>query len=212
MKPLVQICGITSMDDAALCSSLGADALGFVNVEGRSRYLSLDHIKKAVGKVGEEVTSTLITFSRDVQEIIRCGTYTKVDALQVYGVDHDAIGEIQEAGFEVISTILVDPETGLPKVGKDEFKRFANSADLVLLEPVNEGKIGGLGHDYDYSVLRPLLEHEGRFGVAGGLSPDNVHQALKLNPYAVHVSSGVESVKGRKDSIKVKEFIKKVKT
>ncbi len=211
MKPLVQICGITSLDDAVMCSTLGADALGFVNVEGRSRSLSLDEIKDIVEKIGQRAANTLITFSDDVEEIIHYGDHTGVDALQVYGVEHEAIPRIQEAGFTVISTVLFDPKTGVPKVGKDEFRSHVDSADLVLLEPYNGGKIGGGGHNYDYSVLGPVLRHEGRFGVAGGLSPDNVHQALKLHPHAVHVSSGVESVKGRKDGTKVKEFIDEVK-
>jgi phosphoribosylanthranilate isomerase len=103
-------------------------------------------------------------------------------------------------------------ETGQLEIAIDELMKFAQFCDVILFEPSLRGKTGGMGLNYDYEkIISPYLQYCKRFSIAGGLKSDNLPEALKLNPYAVHVSSGVESEVGKKDREKVKEFIRRCK-
>ncbi|MFO7793153.1 MAG: phosphoribosylanthranilate isomerase [Candidatus Saliniplasma sp.] len=212
MTPDVQVCGITSKSDASMCGELGVDAVGFVNVDNRTRSISLDSIRSIVQDLKPGIVSTLITFSDDVEQIIRDGRYVNVNRLQLYSVNPEEIVKIKKAGFEVIRPISIDVGNGGMEMDLDEVKSLSKASDMILFEPSIEGETGGTGVTFDYSeILSPLIEYTERFGIAGGLSPQNVHQALKLEPHAVHVSSGVESLKGKKDRKKVKDFVENVR-
>lgn len=212
MITVVQVCGITSKSDAAMCGSMGVDAVGFVNVDDRKRSISIDSIRSIVQDLKPDISSTLITFSDDVEQIIQDGRYANVDRLQLYSVDPEDIVKIKRAGFEVIRPVSIDVKEGSTRIDLDEIKSISEASDMVLFEPSIGGETGGTGVTFDHSeISSPVLEDIERFGIAGGLSPQNVHQALELRPYAVHVSSGVESKKGVKDRRKVKDFVENVR-
>lgn len=205
----VQICGVTSLDDAITCERIGTDAIGFVNVEGRRRSLSLEEIRDIIASLGPLVSSSLIAFPKNADEIIRNASYVNADIVQIYTLNVSKIEKIREQGFKVVRSVSVDIDNGI-EFSIEELKDFSHVCDVILFEPSKHGKTGGIGLEYDYKkLLSPYLNYCKRFNIAGGLTPGNVNKALLLKPYAVHVSSGVESIFGIKDQRKVEEFIRR---
>ncbi|MDP6627461.1 MAG: phosphoribosylanthranilate isomerase [Methanopyri archaeon] len=206
----VQVCGVRSLEDALMCEAAGVDAIGFVSVEGRKRNVPLERIKNIIGRLGPSVDSTLIGFPRTPQEFIEKGRSVGADVLQVYTLTAAEIGMLKESGFTVVRAVGIDSTTGRLELTVDQLKEMVAACDFVLFEPRTGGNIGGMGVKVDYvSILTPYIIHCRRFSIAGGLTPDNVQEALKLGPYAVDVSSGVESDNGRKDPDKVRRFVKR---
>lgn len=207
----VQICGVTSMEDALMCEEMGADAIGFVSVESRRRNVQIEKIKGILEQLGPFTTKSLIGFPENSEEFIEKARYVNADMVQLYTLNVAEIEKIKQQGFGVIRAVHIDRETGQLEMDINEFAEFARVCDVILFEPSLRGRKGGIGLKYDYEKITPYVHYCKRFSIAGGLAHDNVQEALKLNPYAVHVSSGIESEIGKKDGEKVKAFIKRCK-
>ncbi len=207
----VQICGVTSMEDALICEEAGADAIGFVSVEGRRRNVQIEKIKDIIEQLGPFTTKSLIGFPESSEEFIEKARYVNADMVQLYTLNVAEVEKIKQQGFGVIRAVHIDVKKGKIEMDLDEFMEFTQVCDVILFEASLHGKTGGMGLKYDYRNIMPYLQYCKRFNIAGGLHPDNVQEALKLNPYAVHVSSGVESEGGRKDKEKVEAFMKRCK-
>ena len=192
----VKICGIMTADDAAICESLGADALGFVHFPGRKRSIPIDAIKEIAPTLGPMLTKVLVCAPRTSSEAIEMGTRSGVDAIQLYTLDVNSALRIKAQGFRVIRAFA--PQN-------TAVAQFKNVADAILFD----GSVPGSGQAYDYSTI-PIKCHK-RVIIAGGLTVNNLHIAKALNPYALDVSSGVEQTTGKKDPKLVSEFIQRCK-
>lgn len=192
----VKICGITSIEDAKMCEDEGADALGFVHFPGRTRSLPLSKIAEIMDSVGPMTTRVLVCDPKSVQEASEFSRITGADALQVYSLPPRMLQEFRDLGGTVIRA--VEP-------AKDAATFFAGCADALLFETGRPGT----GTSYDYSKV-PTECHP-RSIIAGGLRIDNLSRAKEKKPYALDVSSGVESEVGRKDQRLVSEFIRRCK-
>jgi len=96
----------------------------------------------------------------------------------------------------------------------DEVLEVAKVSDAILMDSCLPGKYGGTGETHDWKLSRRVRDaiHPKPFVLAGGLTPENVEEAIRMvKPYAVDVSSGVESHPGIKDECKVFEFTKRAK-
>jgi len=193
----VKICGITNLDDACRCEELGADALGFVHVPGRSRSIALEHIAGICSSLGPMVTKVLVCAPESPGEALRMVSSAGTDAVQLYSLEPEDLGEIRKQGVRVIRAVPPD---------RSEAKRYAPSADALLFER----GVPGTGESYDYS-LAPL-DCCRRSIIAGGLTLQNLDRAKALRPYAVDVSSGVERADGKKDPHMVEEFVRRSKS
>ncbi len=208
----VQVCGVRTVEDAIICENAGVDSLGFVNVEGRKRSVSLDKIKEMVENIGPMILSTLIAFPNNSDEIIKKATFTEVDAVQTYTLDIEELEKIKDQGFRVYKAVEINIKTGNLKIPVEDLSSFGEASDMIIFEPSFNDIVGGLGLQYNYEkTLTPYINYCKRFGIAGGLTPKNVVEALKIKPYSVDVSSGVELKLGIKSEEKVIEFIKRCK-
>lgn len=192
----VKICGITNAEDALLCESLGADALGFVHYPDRRRSLSIESIAEIASMLGPMLTKVLVCAPTTADEAIDIGVRAGVDAIQLYSLTADDILKIKNQGFKVIRAV--------GPMGQDA-RMFFDVADAILFDSRNPGT----GQTYDYSSIS--INGLKRFIIAGGLTIDNLHLAKALNPYALDVSSGVERIYGKKDPDLVAEFIRRCK-
>ena len=192
----VKICGITSLYDAATCEELGADALGFVHYPGRRRSLTLNEIGGMTSSLGPMTTKVVVCEPKDAQEAIDFSERSGADAVQTYSLDPDSLDEVRRSGVKVIRAVSIE---------RAEAETYAQHADALVFEH----GVPGTGSTYDYSKIP--LDCCDRAIIAGGLTIDNITAAKALNPYAVDVSSGVESANGRKDPQLVKEFIRRAK-
>lgn len=188
----VKICGITDPEDASMCEDLGADALGFVHVEGRGRSRSLDEISEMCSSVGPMTTTVIVSMPGTVADAERIFAASGADMIQLHSLGPDDIDLLRCEGVPVIRAVRPDIA---------EAMMFADHADALLFE---DGA-PGTGSGYDYSRV-PVDAHR-RCIIAGGLNIRNVDTALSMAPYALDVSSGVEREAGRKDQELVREFI-----
>ncbi|UCE92227.1 MAG: phosphoribosylanthranilate isomerase [Methanobacteriota archaeon] len=192
----VKICGITSVYDATLCEEMGADAVGFVHYPGRRRSLALDEIARIASSLGPMTTKVIVCAPGDAQEAIDLSERGGVDVIQTYSLDPEALDNVRGSGLKVIRAVSIE---------RADAEAFAPHADALVFE---QG-IPGTGASYDYSGVP--VDCCDRAIIAGGLTVDNVGEAKALKPYAVDVSSGVESANGRKDPELVTEFIRRAK-
>lgn len=209
MNKLVKICGLSSPEtlDAALAA--GADMVGFVRFPKSPRHVSLDlgHRLSLQAK-GRAQRVLLLVDPRD-EEIAQAVEAIHPELIQLHGGESPArVAEIRAmTGRPVMKALGIADASDLIALGS-----YAGGADHILLDakpPRMPGSLpGGNGLSFDWRLLNGL-DPGLSFMLSGGLSPDNVGEAIRLTQAgAVDVSSGVESEPGIKDPVKIEAFIK----
>lgn len=198
--PRVKICGITNSDDALFCAFSGADALGFVFADSK-RKVEPEKVREIVELLPPFVTSVGVFMDQSIDFVIKAASVSKINVIQLHG-DEDA-DFIEKLGMPVIKRI---------KIFGSHTKDYAlNTAAGIkvcgyILDPG-----AGQGIHFNWENFRNIPINK-RIIIAGGLTPDNVREAVKIiRPYGVDVSSGVEKSPGIKDHKKIKKFITEVK-
>lgn len=211
-KVKVKICGITREEDLAIAVAAGADAVGFiVNVDSSPRNLTLEKAENLIRKVPIFVDSVAVTVVNDINLLTKIYEKLKPDVLQIHGENLSDASIIRE---KIRDTHLIKAlHMKTDNVIKDAMEA-SKSFNAILLDSYVPGKYGGTGvvHDLEMSKqVKQAIEPKPLI-LAGGLTPENVKDAIQIvQPYAVDVSTGVESRLGIKDSRKVFEFIKNAK-
>ena len=211
MSVRTKICGITRIEDLEAAVTAGADAVGFiVGVPSSTRNLSLERAARLVGQIPVFTSSVLVMVPSDLDDLTEAYEMIRPDSLQVHGDGVPGVVEIREAIPEatLIKGIRSEPE---------EASRAAEEAsgfDAVLLDTFSPGRHGGTGMTHDWRISEKIRRNLGprRLILAGGLNPSNVQEAIRtVRPYAVDVSTGVESSPGVKDHGKIASFIENVR-
>lgn len=200
--PRVKICGITSLDDALQAVHCGADALGFVFFSKSPRCLEPERARSIIDELPPFVTCVGLFVNEQRERIVQVAEHCGLDALQLHGDEspQDCCG----LNRRVIKALRVRDRQSLSAHGE-----FAVSA--LLLDAYVPGAYGGTGQAFDWSLAAELARQRSLI-LAGGLTPENVAEAVAtVRPYAVDVSSGVESSPGCKDHQKVADFIRNAK-
>lgn len=199
MRVRVKICGITSVEDALLAVDAGADAIGFIFAPS-PRQVSPETAAEISRRLPPFVTRVGVVVDQDAAAILE---QCSLDAVQFHGSESpDEMRRVR--GARRIRAVRVKTEADL--AGLEE---YAPVADAFLLDTFVEGTPGGTGHSFDWSVAASERARSRPLILAGGLTPENVAEAVRrVMPYAVDVSSGVEREPGKKDAGKVAEFIR----
>ena len=206
---VVKICGITNADDALTAARLGAHALGFIFVEGTPRYLEPERAAKIIAELPPFITRVGVFAQRPADEIARIAEFCRLDVLQLHidslSEDYSKYGERR-----IIKVCRVKDEDGLGQALSSQ-ERESPQIGAYLLDTYSKDKLGGTGKTFDWSLAlkaKSLVGPDFPIILSGGLSPDNVAQAIKkVEPYAVDVGSGVEERPGKKNHDKLKSFI-----
>jgi len=196
----VKICGICDLETALGAAEAGADALGFVFAPSR-RMLSPDKAREIIKRLPPFISRVGVFVNLPAAEVEQIAGYTGLDTVQLHG---DESPEYCKAinGYKVIKSFSVSGEHNLERAGLYE-------VDGYLLDTAAQGLRGGTGIAFDWRLAAGFSA--GPLMLAGGLSPENVRQAINMvRPYAVDVSSGVET-EGQKDINKIKDFVRRVK-
>jgi phosphoribosylanthranilate isomerase len=202
--PLIKICGITRMDDALAAVDAGADFIGLVFADGSRRRLELDDAAKIVQAAKRRSTSVRVVgvFRNAPLGTIRLVvSYASLDLVQLHGEEEDAM--MRELATPSIKAIRVERDV-------PDDSPFISAA-WILYDSFSTAAGGGTGRTFDWSLLqkRPAGKP---FFLAGGLTPENVAEAIDLTaPDAIDVSSGVESAPGIKDLHKLQRLFKAVR-
>lgn len=199
-----KICGITRIEDALVAADAGADAIGLVFYAPSPRAVSVQQARQIIAALPPFVTTVGLFVNATRCEIGEILDAVPLDTLQFHGDETPA--ECEGHGRPWYKALRV-------KAGEDivaQAKRFAG-ASAILLDTFVAGIPGGTGEVFDWSLIpegmpKPLI-------LAGGLSADNVQQAIaQVHPFAVDISGGVERDKGIKDALAVRTFVERVRS
>ena len=197
----VKICGLTRDEDVKAAVTAGADVLGFVFTDSPRR-ISIDTAIRLSGYVPAGVLRVGLFLDQDRSEIDRVLDSVALDILQFHGCETEQ--QCNVFNLPWLKAVAMD-NAGSAKLAETEYP----GALGLLLDSHTAGKRGGSGKVFDWSLSAPLAKP---VWLAGGLDTENVAQAIRtVRPYAVDVSSGVESAPGIKDSARISNFIKAVR-
>ncbi len=196
----VKICGITNPGDARAAVEAGADALGFMFYEPSPRNVSLETaaniirgLPPLVAKVGVFVNAAAPFIRQAIRE---CG----IDTLQFHGEEPPEFCR-QFAPLKRYKAFRIADQASLKALPQFD-------TDAWLLDSYVPAKPGGTGAPFNWDLAVEAKQLGRPIILAGGLTPENVAEAVRrVGPYAVDVSSGVESAPGRKDARKMRDFI-----
>lgn len=198
----VKICGITSVEDALSACDAGADGLGFVFWRKSPRFIDTERAKAIVCSLPPFIKVVGVFVDEEMDIILETIGKVGLDAVQLHGSEPPEF--CRGINMSIIKTFRVKDE-GIT----EELSMYHVSA--YLLDTYREGIPGGTGDTFNWDLAIKAKEY-GRIILAGGLTPDNVKDAVeRVRPYGVDVSSGVEECTGKKDFNKVRKFIEKAK-
>ena len=194
----VKICGIKTLSDAKFSVDYGADAIGFVFAES-IRNVSKEKARAIVRKLPPFVTTVGLFVNDTAENIEAICRFCGLDTIQLHGNERPSLLNKLKA-FKTIKAFRIQNEKDIIPIRKYK-------PDAILLDGYSVNKMGGTGTSFDWKIVKKLRTSIPVI-VAGGLTHLNVSQAIRIvNPYAVDVSSGVESIPGKKDRKLIKKFI-----
>ncbi len=205
----MKICGITSADDALAAVAAGADAIGLVFYERSPRHVDAERAARIVGLMPAFVSVVGLFVDAPPEFIDRVLRAVPLDLLQFHGAETPA--QCEAPGRPYIKAVKVTDEHTVARACETY-----THARALLLDVLSPHAHGGTGQCFDWSLVPQQLPAVGpgrnrRLVLAGGLNPQNVVDAIhQVRPYAVDVSSGVETRPGIKDAEKMKQFIERV--
>ncbi len=193
---------MTRAEDLAFAAGLGVDAVGFVLVPKSPRYLSPERAAELRCALPPFVATVALFQNADALFVHRALAELQPDLLQFHGEEPEEF--CAGFGMPYLKAVSMHAPQDLTRLAA----QFPSAAAL-LLDSHPAGELGGTGRRFDWSATgaspKPIV-------LAGGLTADNVADALrKLRPYAVDVSSGIESAPGLKDSAKMRAFVEAVR-
>ena len=198
----IKICGITRARDAVMSAHYGADAIGLVFYPQSTRAISIEQAITILRCLPIFVSRVGLFVNADPAWVKTVLKAVSLDWLQFHGDESPM--ECEQYQYPYIKAIRVTSSIHLASYAK-QFRQ----ASALLLDAYSPHAHGGTGLTFDWSLIPSSLSH--RIILAGGLNADNVSSAiLKARPYAVDVSSGVESRSGIKSLTKLRTFMRAV--
>jgi len=203
MAVRVKICGITRLEDALFAVNAGADALGFVFYDKSPRHVTAAQAAIVCRALPPFITRVGLFVDASAEFVQKVLQTVPLDLLQFHGDETPAYCAQFDKAY--IKAVRVHAATNLLKYAAD-----FDAASGLLLDAYVKSVPGGTGVAFDWKLIPENLPKP--IVLSGGLNPGNVSDAVKqTRPWAVDVSSGVESAKGIKDMQKVAQFIANAK-
>jgi phosphoribosylanthranilate isomerase len=209
MSLWVKICGNTSFEDALLAVDAGADAVGFVFATS-PRQVTIAQVATIAPKLPSSIEKIGVFVQSTFDEIVQTVEASGLTGVQLhFGEASDLPALLRDrfgAKFRILRVLHSGPDLfeRAMAAGGDE------SVDAFLVDSRTATAVGGTGITFDWGAAEPVFRNSAtRLVVAGGLSPFNVAEAVRLlRPWGVDVASGVEAEPGRKDPNKVNAFVR----
>ncbi len=201
MTTRIKFCGITREQDILAAAHLGVHAIGLVFHPQSSRAVDVQQAQSLSRVCPPFITRVGLFMNQDASTITEVLEQVDLDVLQFHGEEPEEYCVSFKKPY--LKSIAMGGNT-------PHRAREYPSAQAMLLDSNEIGQPGGSGKAFDWdnipeNITKPVI-------LAGGLDADNVTQAIqRIKPYAVDVSSGIESAKGIKDSVKMKNFIQTVR-
>ena len=210
MHTWIKICGTTCVEDALSSIEAGADALGFIFAQSNRR-VTPEQAQAIIRELPREAEKIGVFMNAGAKEISRVVNEVKLTGIQMHG-ESDIPAEVysylpkdRRDSMRKIKTVIMQPTFGKTF---DFDAAVPGAVDTWLLDSG-----AGSGKTFDWRAAKTQFGgRQGQFVIAGGLTPENVGEAIKImKPWGVDVVSGVEREPGRKDPEKLKAFVAAVR-
>lgn len=199
----VKICGITNLEDALLCSQLGADALGFIFYHKSPRSIAVKKAKYIISNLDPFITKVGVFVDEEKSKVEAIAKTLNLDVLQFHGKESISYCNFFKKNYKVIKVFFPKNEVD------DNLFKYKTDAYLLDIALEEKEKVKTLNKKVLLDIKKIT---DKKIILSGGLNPSNVKQAVKTaRPYAVDVARSVEKIPGKKDKLLVKRFIREVK-
>jgi phosphoribosylanthranilate isomerase len=208
MSTLIKICGLTSRTAIDAAIAAGASHIGLVHFDKSPRHVSLEQAAELADYAGDFVETVLLLVNMEKEPTLRAIDQIRPDVVQFHGSETPEWLNFlrQHTPLEIWKAFGVRDADGLNRA-----RKYEGAAHRILYDAPAAALPGGTGARFDWSLLAHH-SHGMEWGLAGGLSPDNVEEALiATHAPLVDVSSGVESAPGLKDVAKIAAFCEAVR-
>ncbi len=198
----VKICGITNTEDARVAVEAGADMIGLIFYPPSPRYVASEQAWSIVESLPPELLAVGVFVNETADAITPVAQVSGVRLVQLHGEESPEL--CQALPWQVVKTFRFTEQTRPEMMADYDVEAF-------LIEGFHAELYGGAGAQADWHQAATLHPY-GRIILAGGLTAENVQEAIRVvRPYAVDVGSGVEASPGKKDWQKVRTFIRRAK-
>ena len=209
-RTTVKICGVRWAENALAAAEAGADYIGIVFVPGRRRRVEPSAARMITDRLramGTEAPRSVGLFGdQPLAEVLDTIAVAGLDVVQLCGEEtvEYCRSVLDYAG--VIKVLHVANDATVATIG-DQIDTYSAVGCIVTLDSQVVGLHGGTGQSFDWSIAAQLATENRRFLLAGGLTPENVSEAVAIaHPWGVDVSSGVET-DGEQDAEKILRFV-----
>jgi phosphoribosylanthranilate isomerase len=200
----IKICGITNMEDAAAAVDAGADVLGFNFYKPSPRYITPQKVREIVQRFPREVLKVGVFVNEELANVKTIMREAGLGALQLHG-DESPDYCLKFPGWAVIKAFAVS-DTFDVRVAE------AYEVDAIMLDTKHDHLRGGTGRVFDWSIARQAALTIPSLYLAGGLSPENVENAIKtVHPDLVDACSALEDRPGKKNAERMRAFVDAVR-
>jgi phosphoribosylanthranilate isomerase len=201
----IKICGITNLEDALLAAELGADALGFIFYARSPRHVAPETAREIIAQLPPFVAAVGVFVDEASALVQELAARVGLDWVQLHGQESPEY--CRNLGRKVIKGFRIQDEDSLRRLAD-----YQGAAQAMLLDTYKKGQAGGTGEIFDWHLARKAKKY-GQIILAGGLTPENVAQAIATaGPAAVDVASGTEAAPGKKDPAKLRAFFEAVRS
>ena len=216
----VKICGITNVEDALTAVDAGADALGFVFYGPSSRNVTTETARNIVRQLPAKIEKVGVFVNETLDEMERVAETASLTGIQMHiKFPHSHWGKDGKLGLRATKYTVLRTNELLNDADRLTslawYRDVKDSIAAIFLDAGTNSQPGGTGKTFDWQravALARALQQDFRIVVAGGLTPTNVCEAMRiLKPWGVDVSTGVEARPGKKDPGKVHAFIAAVR-
>ena len=201
----IKICGITNLDDALAAVAAGADVLGFNFYKPSPRYITPQHAREIIEQLPNSVQAIGVFVNEELEIVRAIAGEAGLRALQLHGDETPAYCRELARDHYVIKTFAVSDSFDL------ETTR-AYEVEAIMLDTKHNSLRGGTGRVFDWSVAQRLAPAIPKLFLAGGLSPENIENAVKtVRPFAVDACSALEDRPGKKNEERMRVFVNTVR-
>jgi phosphoribosylanthranilate isomerase len=212
----IKICGITNVEDAISASEAGADTIGLNFYPKSSRYVEATVASTIIQVSAPFLTTVGVCVNERIESVnsliskLGAASTAGLNAIQLHGDESPSYCAQIRIKYLIRARRLT--EQGISAIAADleACDKFARLPDAVLIDSAVPGRYGGTGHQVSWAGLADYRRwlHNVPLILAGGLTPENVAEAIRtVRPHGVDVASGVESAPGKKDALRVREFV-----
>ena len=195
----VKICGITNIEDALLCSELGADALGFIFYDKSKRFIQFENAQEIIRQLPAFVVKVGVFVDENPDKINKAALQIGLNAVQLHG--DETIESVSQIQLPVIKGFRVKENFDWSVI--DSFQNYQ-----ILLDAYSRDQMGGTGKSFYWNTIPERIKS--RIILSGGIKTEKLEYIFnEVKPAAIDLSSSLESIQGKKNKKKVEEFFKK---